>query len=419
MSVPAFSSPFASSSTILPLLMRRSLLPLPLSHCQSALLPGPPTSPLFDFGRGKPRPSLSSSCCCVLLAKEESFSHAMQLVTPIAISMALQTAVQLGVFDVIHGAGPGTEMSAAEIASELSCKNPEAASALDRLLHLLASHSVLCCSVIPDENGGPGCFRRLYGLSPVAKFFVRNTDGASLGPVVELAHNKVFLDSWSQLKDAILNGDISFNGVHGSHAFEYMRLDSRFNHVFSKAMMNHSTIVMNKILESYQGFGDITRLVDVGGGLGITLKSITSKYPNIQGINFDLPHVIQHAPPYPGVQHVGGNMFESIPRGDAIFMKWILHDWSDEWCLKLLKNCHDAIPKDGKVIVVEAVLPFVSEISAAAKSITQSYVMMLTYCPGGKERTEHEFMKLATSAGFRGIRFDCFVRNFWIMEFFK
>ncbi|XP_054799601.1 cathecol O-methyltransferase 1-like [Prosopis cineraria] len=341
----------------------------------------------------------------------------MQLATSTVISMALKTAVELGIFDFIHRAGPCAEISAAEIASELSCKNPEA---LDRLLHLLVSHSVLCCSVIVDETGGSRCFRRLYSLSPVAKFFVRNADGASLGPFVELVQDKVFLDSWSvPTEDAILDGCISFNRVHGSHLFEYLRMDSRFNHLFDKAMMNHSTIVMNKILESYRGFGDITRLVDVGGGVGITLKLITSKYPHIQGINFDLPHVIQHAPPCPGVEHVEGDMFETVPRGDAIFIKWILHDWSDEWCLKLLKNCHDAIPKDGKVIVVEAVLPVGSETSAAAKGITQFDVMMLTYCPGGKERTEHEFMKLATSAGFTGVRFDCFVRNFWIMEFFK
>lgn len=46
-------------------------------------------------------------------------------------------------------------------------------------------------------------------------------------------------------------------------------------------------------------------------------------------------------------------MFESVPKGDAIFMKWILHNWSDDLCIKLLKNCYDAIPSDGKVIVVE------------------------------------------------------------------
>ncbi|KAK4849017.1 hypothetical protein QYF36_019884 [Acer negundo] len=81
------------------------------------------------------------------------------------------------------------------------------------------------------------------------------------------------------------------------------------------------------------GFENVKQLVDVGGGLGVTLKAVTAKYPHIKGINFDLPHVIQRAPNYPGVEHVGGDMFESVPKGDAIFMKWILHDWSDEHCL--------------------------------------------------------------------------------------
>uniref|UniRef100_F6HU95 O-methyltransferase C-terminal domain-containing protein n=1 Tax=Vitis vinifera TaxID=29760 RepID=F6HU95_VITVI len=26
-----------------------------------------------------------------------------------------------------------------------------------------------------------------------------------------------------------------------------------------------------------------------------------------------------------GVEHVAGDMFTSVPNGDAIFMKWILH----------------------------------------------------------------------------------------------
>ncbi|XP_028752279.1 caffeic acid 3-O-methyltransferase 1-like [Neltuma alba] len=343
----------------------------------------------------------------------------MQLATSTAISMAMQTAVELGVFDVIHRAGHDAQLSAAEIASELSCKNPEAPSALDRVLRLLASHSVLSCSVIADEDREPGCFRRVYGLCPVAKFFARNEDGVSLGPLIVLNQDKVLIDSWRELKNAICEGGVAFNRVHGSHVFEYPRLDSRFNDVFNKAMVNQTTLVVTKILESYRGFEDITRLVDVGGGLGVTLSLITNKYPHIQGINFDLPHVIQHAPPYPGVEHVGGDMFESVPQGDAIFMKWILRDWSDEWCLKLLKNCHNAIPEDGKVIVVDAVLPTIPETSAAAKSTSQLDLIMLTHHPGGRERSEQEFMELATAAGFNGIRYECFVRNYRIMEFFK
>ncbi|XP_054780315.1 cathecol O-methyltransferase 1-like [Prosopis cineraria] len=351
---------------------------------------------------------------------EESFSYAMQLATSSVMSMAVQTVAELGIFDIIRRAGPDAKLSAAEITSQLSCKNTEAPSAVDRLLRLLASHSVLYCSVIADENQGrPGCFRRLYSLAPVAKFFARDADGVSLGPMIALYHDKVLLDSWSQMKEAILEGGIAFNRVHGSHVFEYPGSDSRFNDAFNKAIANATTLIMTKILEFYKGFEDITLLVDVGGGLGITLSLITSKHPHIQGINFDLPHVIRHAPPFPRVEHVGGDMFESVPKGDAVLLKWMLHDWSDEWCMKLLKNCYDAIPKDGKVIVVEAIFGVMADTSAATKCISQSDVHMLTQCPGGKERSEQEFMGLATSVGFQGIRFECFARNYWVMEFFK
>lgn len=352
------------------------------------------------------------------LEDEESFSYAVQLSNSIVLSMALQSATELGVFEVLQKAGRDTPLSSDEIASRLSCTNPDAPKMLDRILALLASHSVLNCSVHPDQHNF-GSFHRLYTTTPVAKFFAPNSDGVSLGPLIALHQDKIFLQSWSQLKDAIREGGIPFNRVHGSNAFEYPSIDSRFNQVFNTAMINHTTIVMNKVLQCYKGFEEVKRLVDVGGGLGVNINLITSKHPHIHGINFDLPHVIQHAPSYPGVEHVGGDMFESVPKADAIFMKWILHDWSDEQCLKLLKNCYDAIPDDGKVIVLEAVLSIIPENNAAWKFAAQSDVLMMTQNPGGKERTEQEFMDLANGAGFSGIRYECYVHTFWVMEFFK
>ncbi|KAF3439778.1 hypothetical protein FNV43_RR18056 [Rhamnella rubrinervis] len=355
--------------------------------------------------------------------EEESFSCAMQLVMSTALSMSMQSATELGVFDIIAKAGPGAKLSSSQIVAQLPTENPDSPMMLDRILRLLASHSVLSCScsiVADDNNDKNGCFQRLYGLTPVSNFFVTNKDGVSLGPMMALIQDNVFLASWSQLKDAILEGGIPFNRVHGTHAFEYPGLDPRFNQVFNTAMYNHTTIVVKKILEVYKGFEpNIKQLVDVGGGLGVTLNLITSAHPHIKGINFDLPHVIKHAPSHPGVEHVGGDMFASIPNGDAIFMKWILHDWSDENCLKLLKNCYKAIPDSGKVIVVEALFPVTPETSAAVKSISGTDVLMMTQNPGGKERSKQEFLALATAAGFSGIRFECYVCNFWVMEFFK
>ncbi|KAM5555801.1 caffeic acid 3-O-methyltransferase [Rosa sericea] len=354
--------------------------------------------------------------------EEESFSYAMQLVTSTVLSMSMQSAVELGVFDIIAKAGAGAGLSSTQIAAQLGTKNSEAPMMLDRILRLLASHSVLNCTVVnanDDHSDGPN-FQRVYSLAPVSKYFVKSDeDGVSLGALMALIQDKVFLDSWFQLKGAVVEGGIPFNRVHGTHAFEYPGLDPRFNQVFNTAMFNHTTIVIKKILDLYKGFEHVKQLVDVGGGLGVTLSLITSRYPHIKGINFDLPHVIKDAPSYTGVEHVGGDMFASVPSGDAIFMKWILHDWSDEHCLKLLKNCYNAIPDNGKVIVVEALLPVVPETSTAVKSTSQLDVLMMTQNPGGKERSEQEFIALATAAGFRGIRYECFVCNFWVMEFFK
>ncbi|XP_048503939.2 cathecol O-methyltransferase 1 [Beta vulgaris subsp. vulgaris] len=312
--------------------------------------------------------------------------------------MALKAAVELNIFDIMAKAGPDRLLSPKEIVAELpASQNPDAASMLDRVLRLLACHSVVSCSFENTAAVGGGVERR-YGLSPTSSMKLT--------------------ECRSKFNEVILEGGISFNKVYGVHAFDYPRSDPRFNEVFNSAMFNHTTIIIKKILQKYKGFGDIKQLVDVGGGLGHSLHAITSMYPFIKGINFDLPHVICNAKSYPGIEHIGGDMFRSVPQGDAIFMRWILHDWSDDHCLSVLKNCHKAIPENGKVIVVDYIVTEQHETTAIAKTISLMDVCMMNY-PGGKERTQKEFIALANAAGFTEIKFVCRVCQLWIMEFHK
>ncbi|XP_027079579.1 caffeic acid 3-O-methyltransferase [Coffea arabica] len=351
--------------------------------------------------------------------EEQWFSYAMQLMTMMTMPMVLNAAVKLDVLEIIAKAGPGGKLSPSEIVSQMPTKNPDAPDFLDRMLRLLAGYSVLTCSVV---DGGAGAHHeRRYGLAPVAKYFIKHQYGATLRQLSVYLQNKLLMDSWYQLEASVLEGGNAFKRTHGCELYEYMTKDPRYNEAFNNAMSCHTKVVLEKALECYKGFENLKTLADVGGAVGQAIHMITSKYPNIKGINFDLPHVIEVAPSYPGIEHKGGDMFESVPEADAIFMKWILHNWDDEHCLKLLRNCYKALPNDGKVIVVDAIVPVNPENSeAAAKSNMQIDLFMMAVCsPGAKGRSELEFRALATKAGFRGIRVECRLFDLWVLEFYK
>ncbi|KAL9666481.1 hypothetical protein QQ045_000814 [Rhodiola kirilowii] len=303
--------------------------------------------------------------------EEEANKFAMQLTSFSVLPMILKSAIELDLLEIIAKAGPGAYLSAKEIASQLPATNPDAGMMLDRMLRFLACYSVVKCSV---RNGGEGKVERVYGLAPVCKFLVKNEDGVAISALALMNQDTVLMESWYHLNDAVLDGGIPFNKAYGMTAFDYHGTDPRFNKVFNKGMADHSTITMKKILETYDGFNGLTSVVDVGGGTGAVLNMIVSKCPNIKGINFDLPHVVQDAPSY---------------------------------------------PDHGKVIVAKCILPEMPDESLGTKAVNHIDVIMLAHNPGGKERTEGEFKTLAKSAGFPGFRVACCAYNTYIMEFLK
>ncbi|KAL6290601.1 hypothetical protein ACE6H2_008111 [Prunus campanulata] len=109
------------------------------------------------------------------------------LVGSSALSIALQSAIELVVFDIIAREGPGTKLSSSEIAAKIGTKNSEAPMMMDRIFRPLTSHS--------DENGASD-FQRVYSLGPVSKYFVNDEEGGSLGPLMTLTQDKVFTESW-------------------------------------------------------------------------------------------------------------------------------------------------------------------------------------------------------------------------------
>ncbi|KAG7534123.1 S-adenosyl-L-methionine-dependent methyltransferase [Arabidopsis thaliana x Arabidopsis arenosa] len=240
--------------------------------------------------------------------EEEASLLARRLSNSAAFPMVLKAALELGVIDTMVTVGDCLWLSPSEIALRLPTKpsNPEAPVLLDRMLRFLTSYSVFKChTVVTEENGQTGKIKRVYAAQPVCKFLLNNSDvSGSFASLFMLDLSDVFIKTWTHLKDVILEGRDAFSSAHGMKLFEYIQTDERFGTVFNRAMLESSTMVMEKVLKFYEGFKDVKTLVDVGGGLGNTLGLITSKYPHLIGINFDLAPVLANAHSYPGMNHV-------------------------------------------------------------------------------------------------------------------
>ncbi|KAK8944284.1 Caffeic acid 3-O-methyltransferase [Platanthera zijinensis] len=364
---------------------------------------------------------MGSAADQMVLVDEEAAYHAAQhLLSLNGLAMSIKTAVDLDIFNILAGAGPGAHLSARDIAAKIpKCVDPAgAAPRLDRVLRFLASYAILRCTFVPDTGTAEAAERR-YGLEPIYRLLHNNQDGVSLAPAFMFTRDKVSLDLLHNLKDAVLEGADPFAKTHGSSIFEYMQKDARFSELFNMYMSSDTALTSERIIDSYKGFEGISALVDVGGGVGAMLGMIISKHPHIRGINFDLPRVIFSAPVISGVEHVAGDFFVSIPPGDAIFLKKVLHDWGDEECAQILKNCHKALSVNGKVIVVESLLSENPERKDEVRDVYFKDLCMLISFQHAKERTEKEFRALAAEAGFDGFKIASYAMNYHVMEFIK
>ena len=167
------------------------------------------------------------------IVNEDEWLLGMELGNFSCLPMAMKAAIELDVLQIMANVGNGSQLSPRQIVARIPTTNPDAAITLDRILRVLASHSVLSCSVTTDENSKA---ERLYGLTALCKYLVKNQDGVSPAPLVLMNQDRVLMASWYYLKDAVLEGAHPFTKAHGMNAFEYPAIDQRYNSGFNRAM---------------------------------------------------------------------------------------------------------------------------------------------------------------------------------------
>ncbi|KAK4594180.1 hypothetical protein RGQ29_018027 [Quercus rubra] len=253
-------------------------------------------------------------------------------------SMSLKCAIQLGIPDTIHNHGQPIT--------------------LQELMRLLV-HSGFFAKTIVHENQEKEKEEEAYTLTPSSRLILKD-NVTNLSPFV-----------LAMLDPALVSP-----------------CDSR---------------LMNLVVKDYKPiFEGLGSLVDVGGGTGTIARIISEAFPHMKCIVLDLPHVVANLRDSKNLKFVGGDMFQYIPPANAILFKWILHDWSDEECVSILKNCKEAITskgKEGKVIIIDVVVnqEKVEHDVTTAKLLFDALVMVVLT---GKERNEKEWEKLFLEAGF-------------------
>ncbi|KAK4755813.1 hypothetical protein SAY87_009570 [Trapa incisa] len=324
-----------------------------------------------------------------------------------SIHLALRVAIESNIFITIDSAKPSMQLSTLEIASRLPIKDPRSIVILDQLLRFLSVKFLLKSSLRP------------VGLTPTQ--WDEDPKETSVAPLVIFGAENVLFERMSMLKDAILDPENSpFFTSKRADLFDVSSKNPILNKSFNEVMAFWSRIVIRKVLAKYKGLEEVKELLDVGGGMGIILHNIVRAYPHIRGINFDLPHVIAEAPVQEGVEHMAGDMFDSLPKAETIWMKAILHDWDDETCNKILRNCYNALREEGKLLVVEILAPENSnndEDLSENAMVSEFYVMLLNL--HGKERTAEQYDELARAGGFAETKFFHIWDGLHVMEFLK
>ncbi|XP_027911156.1 probable O-methyltransferase 3 [Vigna unguiculata] len=322
----------------------------------------------------------------LLAAQTHVWNHIFSFIS----SMSLKCAIDLEIPDIIHKHGEPMPLS--QLTASLSM-NPSKANNIYRLMRIL-THSGFFSEVKVNENE----LEVGYALTDASTLLLKDNP-LSVTPLLHAMLDPILTKPYHELGTWFRNDDPSpFHTAHGMKIWDYAGRDQKLNKLFNDAMASDAELVSNVVIERCGGvLKGLESVVDVGGGTGTMAKAIAKSFPHIDCTVFDLPHVVAGLQGSDNLKFVGGDMFEWVPPADAVLLKWILHDWNDEQCVRILKKCKEGVKK--KVIAIDIVVESEKvDHESTETQLMADMVVMALYA--GKERTEKEWAKIIFSAGF-------------------
>ena len=305
-------------------------------------------------------------------------------------SQILYVGVKLGVFDCITSDPKNTSDVAKELGLDPALTY--------RLLRALGSMGFL-----REEPNSE------FSMTSQGEF-LRKDHPQTLRGVTLLEEGPEHYAIWRHLPAMIKDGQQdSFVREYGHKIFDHTHRNHEYGEVFNQAMSSYSARQTAWVLDALDGydFSKIHHLCDIGGGQGHLLSNLLVKYPQMKGTVFELESVTKKKElllaPKLGVKercsYVDGDMFSEVPSADAYMMKMILHDWSDQECVKILSNIYISSPEHAKVLIAEHLVP-----GPETPHFSKLFDIHMMCVASGKERTIDEYTRILEQAGWNYVQ---------------
>lgn len=310
----------------------------------------------------------------------------LQMMNAYRLSQNISVAAQLGIADLLAD----KPKSVVELAQETKA-HPQS---LYRLLRTLASFDIF--AEIEDQK---------FCLTPRASLLKSNAPGSLRGYAIVMGEEWHW-QMWKDILHSVKTGESAFEDVYGMGFEDYLKQHPEVAKNFDAAMKGALTMSDRSILGSYDfsGFNKVVDIASGGQGDGELIATILQKNPGVTGINFDTPTrtegakaAVESKSVGDRCEFIGGDFLESVPSGgDAYIVKNLIHDYNDEKAGLILSNLRQAIADNGKLLIIEMIVPPGNEPSLA--KILDVEAMIMT--PGAIERTAEEYGQLLSQAGF-------------------
>jgi len=306
----------------------------------------------------------------------------LRMIWGIHMSRAVYVVAALGIADLLAD-GP---MTAAQLAQATQAHEES----LYRILRLLASLNVL------TEHD-----HRSFALTILGER-LRADVPASMRSWAMLVDCCGGMKPFEPIIEIVKSGKPGVDIAYGMGQFEFLAAHPDLARQFQTAMSERTAAFAPSVAAGFD-FSPLRTVADIGGGKGTLLAAILRAHGHLRGILFDRPSGLTDAAGVLKAEGVAdrseivpGDFFQGVPDGvDGYILANVLHDWNGADSVRILGRCRRAMPKYGRVLIVERLIP---DDPADALPVLLSDLTMLVVT-GGKERTNAEYGQLLADAG--------------------